>query len=186
VVFSDSQQALRAIQAGNDAQTGRTLIEKIAESIDALSRKGIDVRFKWSPGHEGIVGNEEANDAAQEASSQEGRPIALARERVREVAGVIRLINRDRSENPTLFDITRLPEQYTWKMVQALPGKHTLRLYRSLTLDQAAILVQARTGHCRLNQYLSRIGVVDEARCSYRNDKETIRHLTRDRRREVW
>ena len=58
-----------------------------------------------------------------------------------------------------------------------IPGKHTLRLYRSLTSDQAAILVQARTGHCRLNQYLSRIGVVDEARCSRGNDEETIRHL---------
>jgi hypothetical protein len=93
------------------------------------------------------------------------------------VAGVIRLINRDRSENPTLFDTTRLPIQYTWKMDQALPGKHTLRLYRSLTSDQAAILIQARTGHCRLNQYLSRIGVVDEAKCSCGNDEETIRHL---------
>ena len=93
------------------------------------------------------------------------------------MVGVIRLINRDRSENPTLFDTTRLPGQYTWKMDQALPGKHTLRLYRSLTSDQAAILIQARTGHCRLNQYLSRIGVVDEAKCSCGNDEETIRHL---------
>jgi hypothetical protein len=126
VVFSNSYQALQAIQAGNDARTGRALLEKIAVSIEALSRKGIDVRFKWSLGYEGVVGNEEANDAAREASSQEGRPTALARERVREVAGVIRLINRDRSENPTPFDTTRLPGQYTWKMDRALPGKHTL------------------------------------------------------------
>jgi hypothetical protein len=141
VVFSDSYQALQAIQAGNDARTGRALLEKIAVSIEALSRKGIDVRFKWSPGYEGVVGNEEANDAAREASSQEGKPTALAWERVREVAGVIRLINRDRSENPTPFDTTRLPGQYTWKMDRALPGKHTLQLYRSLTLDQAVILI---------------------------------------------
>jgi hypothetical protein len=177
VVFSDSQQALRAIQEGNDARTGRALLQTIAESIDVLSKVGIDVRFRWSPGHEGVVGNEEANDAARKASSQEGKPTAQARERVREVAGVIRLINRDRSKNPTLFDTTRLPGQYTWKMDQALPGKHTLRLYRSLSSDQAAILIQARTGHCRLNQYLSRIGVVDEAKCSCGNDEETIRHL---------
>jgi hypothetical protein len=52
-----------------------------------------------------------------------------------------------------------------------------LNLYRSLTSDQAAILIQARTGHCRLNQYLSRIGVVDKAKCSCGNDEETIRHL---------
>jgi ribonuclease HI len=113
VVFSNSYQALQAIQEGNDARNVRALLEKIVESIVTLSRKGIDVRFKWSPGHEGVVGNEEANDAARETSSQEGRPTALARERVREVAGVIRLINRDRSENPTSFDTTRLPGQYT-------------------------------------------------------------------------
>jgi hypothetical protein len=62
-------------------------------------------------------------------------------------------------------------------MDRALPGKHTLQLYRSLTSDQAAILIQARIGHYRLNQYLSRIGVVDEAKCSCGNDEETIRHL---------
>jgi hypothetical protein len=45
------------------------LLEKIAVGIEALSRKGIDVRFKWSLGYKGVVGNEEANDAAREASS---------------------------------------------------------------------------------------------------------------------
>jgi ribonuclease HI len=95
VVFSDSQQALRAIQAGDGANSGWALLLRIAESIDSLSKTGIDVRFRWSPGYEGVVGNEEANDAAREASSREGRPIALARERVREVGGVIQLINRE-------------------------------------------------------------------------------------------
>jgi hypothetical protein len=117
--------------------------------------RGDRIRFRWSPGHEGVVENEEANDAAREASSQEGRPTAPARERMREVAGVIRLINRDRSDNPTPFDTTRLPGQYTWKMDQTLPEKHTLQLYGSLTSDQSAILIQARTGHFRLSQYLS-------------------------------
>jgi hypothetical protein len=82
---------------------------RIAESIDALSKTGMDVRFRWSLGYEGVVGNEEANDVAREALSQEGRLTALARERVREVGGVIRLINRDRSENPTPFNTTKLP-----------------------------------------------------------------------------
>lgn len=109
VVFSDSQQALRAIQAGNDARTGRALLLKIAESIEALYKAEIDLRFRWSPGHKGVVGNEEANDAAREASGHTGQPTVPALERVREVAGVIRLINRDRSEDPSLFDTTRLP-----------------------------------------------------------------------------
>jgi ribonuclease HI len=176
-IFSDSQQALRAMQAGNDANAGRALLKRISEDIDNLIQSGVDVRFRWSPGHEGVVGNEEANDAAREASSQEGRPTARACERVREIGGVIRLINRDRSENPTPFDATGLPGQYTWRMDKALPGKHTLNLYRSLTSDETAILIQARTGHCRLNQNLYRIGLVDEATCICGEDEETIRHL---------
>jgi hypothetical protein len=111
------------------------------------------------------VGNEEADDAAREASSHTGKPTAPALERVREVAGVIRLINRDRSEGPKPFDTTSMPGRYTWKMDQALPGKHTLQLYGSLTSDQTSILIQARTGHCRLNQNLARGGIVDSARC---------------------
>jgi ribonuclease HI len=50
---------------------------RIAESIDTLSKIGIDVRFRWSPGYKGVVGNEEANDVAREALSREGRLIAL-------------------------------------------------------------------------------------------------------------
>jgi len=93
----------------------------------------------------------EADEAAKEASNQEGKPTAPAQERVQEIAGVIRQINRDRSENPTPFDTPALLGQYAWKTDQALPGKHTLQLYGSLTLEQASILVLARTGYCRLN-----------------------------------
>jgi hypothetical protein len=177
VVFSDSQQALRAIQAGNDARTGRALQSKIAESVETLCRAGIDLRFRWSPGHEGVVGNEEVDDAAREASSHTGNPTAPALERVREVAGVIRLMHRDRSEDPDPFDTTRLPNEYPWKTDRALPGKYTLQQYGSLTSDQASILIQARTGHCQLNQYLSRAGLVDDAKCGCGEDNEMIEHV---------
>jgi hypothetical protein len=60
---------------------------------------------------------------------------------------------------------------------QALPERNTLQLYKSLTSDKAAILIQARTGHRRLNQYLSRVRVVDEVKYRCGNDEETIRHL---------
>jgi hypothetical protein len=65
------------------------------------------------PAHEGIIGNEEADEAARAVSSQKGRPTALTLERVREVKGVIRLINRDRSDDPTPFDSLGLASQYT-------------------------------------------------------------------------
>jgi len=110
------------------------------------------------------IGNKEADKAAKEASSQVGKPIAVAQEKAREIAGGPCLINWDRSENPTPFDTSMLPGQYTWRMDQALPEKHILQLYGSLTLDQTLILIQAKTGYCWLNQYLSQAGIVYKAK----------------------
>jgi hypothetical protein len=144
------------------------------------------------PAHERIAGKEETDEAARAASSRNGKPSAPALERVRKVEGVIRLIDRDRSDNPTPFDPTGLAGQYTWKIDQALPGKHTLRLYGALTSDQATTLIQARTGHCRLNRYLARIGLVESALCECERGEETIRHVIlscarwAEERRELW
>jgi hypothetical protein len=65
-----------------------------------------------------------------------------------------------------------------WNVDQALLGKQTLYSSKMLTSEQMAIFIQARTGHCWLSQHLSRIGVIDKARCSCGNDEETIRRLT--------
>jgi ribonuclease HI len=65
------------------------LLYRILEAIAKLVRKNTSVRFRWVLAHEGIIDNEEADEAARAASSQKGRPTALALERVREVEGVI-------------------------------------------------------------------------------------------------
>jgi ribonuclease HI len=176
-LFSDSQLALRAIQEGNGAKRGRNLLRKIAESFFALQKKDIDVEFRWVPGHSGVCGNEQADTAAREAASSTGGLTAPLSRRVREAAKLIKAIEQDRKCESDQFDPDGLPGQYTWKLDQALPGRHTLRLYGALTSDQASILIQARTGHCRLNQYLSRMGVVEDAKCSCGIDEETIRHI---------
>jgi len=77
-------------------------------------------------------------------------------------------------------------------MDQALPGNHTLQLHGALTSDQAASLTQAMTGHCRLNRYLARIGLVESALCECGRGEETIRHVIlfcprwAEERRELW
>jgi hypothetical protein len=128
-------------------------------------------------GHSGVCGNTQADEAAREAANREGGLTAPLARRVREATGVIRLVERDRAADSNHFDPDGLPGQYTWKLDQALPGRHTLRLYGALTSEQASILIQARTGHCRLNQYLSRLGVVEEAKCQCGIDDETVRHV---------
>lgn len=47
-------------------------------SLDrAVSSATVDFKFRRSLGHEGVVGNEEAEDAAREASSHTGKPTGL-------------------------------------------------------------------------------------------------------------
>jgi hypothetical protein len=125
----------------------------------------------------GNVGNEEADEAARAASSRKDKPSAPASERVREAEGVIRLTDRSRNDNPTPFDSTRLAGQYKWKMDQALPGKHTLQPYRALKPGQTATLIRTRTGHCRMNRYLAKIGLVKNALCECERGEETIGHV---------
>jgi ribonuclease HI len=67
-IFSDSQYALRAIQAGNNARTRRFLLKRISESFHALYEEGIDVEFRWVPGHAEVCGNTEADEAARAAT----------------------------------------------------------------------------------------------------------------------
>lgn len=71
VLFSDGQQALRAIQCGVNviSESKRTLLYRVLRATANLSRKKTDVRCRWVPAHEGIVGNEEADEAARAASS---------------------------------------------------------------------------------------------------------------------
>jgi ribonuclease HI len=40
------------------------LLHRISEAIAKLVRKNTSVRFRWVLAHEGIVGNEEADEAA--------------------------------------------------------------------------------------------------------------------------
>lgn len=76
----------------------------------------MDLRFRWSLGYSGIIGNKEADEAARIESSRKGKLTAPILERVREVSGVVRLINKDRSKDLTALDTTSMPGRYTWKI----------------------------------------------------------------------
>ena len=49
-------------------QSGQTILRIIAEKIEMLRSEGIEVRLQWVPAHEGIEGNELADQAAKHAT----------------------------------------------------------------------------------------------------------------------
>lgn len=45
-----------------------------------------------------------------------------------------------------------------------------------LSREEASILAQARTGHARLDSYLARIKIIEDAKCSCGDGDETVSH----------
>jgi hypothetical protein len=62
-------------------------------------------------------------------------------------------------------------------MDKAWSGKHTFRLYRALTSDEASILVQTRTEHCGLNACLLRKRLAEKLMCECGCGDETVLHV---------
>lgn len=177
-IFSDSTRALTAISRGNKATSCRAILQDISLLLRQRASSTQQLpKLAWSPGHKGIPGNERANTVARQATAEQGHPTAPVDERIQELPGVLQLIERDRSENPTPTRSHKHVGHYTWQLDQALPGKHALALYNNVSSEEASVLIQARTGHCRLNQSLYRLKVVDTADCQCGEGEESIQHV---------
>ncbi len=69
-IHIDNQAAIRA--TGDSKQgPGKYIIDRLHKQIDALRKnnRNIKITIRWSPGHEGIQGNEEADKVAKEAAA---------------------------------------------------------------------------------------------------------------------
>lgn len=71
-------------------------------------------------------------------------------------------------------------DKFTHSFDKALPGKHTLALYKGKTHIEAATLCQLRSGTCKLNKYLARIGAIEVDTCSCRRESESVNHFCLD------
>jgi len=66
-VFTDSQVTLKQIQS-DEPGPGQVLALRTMNWVDALTRKNIQVEYRWVPAHKGIEGNEEADQQATKAA----------------------------------------------------------------------------------------------------------------------
>ena len=67
--------------------------------------------------------------------------------------------------------------KFTHSFDNALPGKHTLEIYNGKSHDEAATLCQLRSGMCKPNKYLARIGAIEEDACSCGRESESVDHF---------
>jgi ribonuclease HI len=153
IIRSDSQAALKSL-AHPRQQSGQHIVISILEAIQRLRTLRVRITLIWVPAHTGIEGNEAAHSLAHEATAAGRTPLITAIPRLKSST-----LHCARSE--VLKPMTKPSDHshFAKQIDQALPGKHTRLLYNSLIKSDARILVQLRTGKCRLKGYLARINV---------------------------
>jgi ribonuclease HI len=172
VVFSDSQAALKSLSRPRQ-QSGQYIITSILGDIENMrARGGPDIALRWVPAHAGVPLNEQANSLARAATERGRLPMQPFLRRLRTVTWH-NAQKTGRGEEWSQSDHSFFARQVD----QALPGRHTRRLYDHLTKTDAGILAQLRSGKCRLNHYLARINAVDSEQCDCGQGPETVGHF---------
>ncbi|KAF4547349.1 Hypothetical protein D9617_45g091270 [Elsinoe fawcettii] len=163
--MTDSQDAFKGIEDGGRSGSSDALQLATLRETQLIRETGRDVKVIWIPGHSGVVGSELAHLAAQKLTTPETKAVVKPELRIRENAKVCRLLRKEvEADTPPVQS-------------NALPGKHSLRLYGAPSHEDAGVLTQARTGHAYLNVYLARTKEIDSAACACEGGAESVKHV---------
>lgn len=160
-IFSDSQAALDLLTHPIQPASLQYMTRFLLRSHSYIPTN-LPVRLYWTPGHEGIELNEQADKAAKDAAEDTGEQVMLP-------ISLGGLLRRTR----TLF---HQREVITLKNFKT-KGRQIAEALNSLGKGEAAAIFQLRCGHCPLKTFLHRIGREDDDRCVHCKVKETVTHF---------
>jgi ribonuclease HI len=72
-IFTDNQSALMTLRKPGNT-SGQYILRRVLLLLRKVTTLGIEVDFRWIPAHQGIPGNEAADQAAKQAAERGTRP----------------------------------------------------------------------------------------------------------------
>ena len=189
----DMLEDLQAVQArrrgerieGYRRGRGRTRLEDGSVGwIEWRLKRWCKTRFVWTPGHEGIDGNERADEEAKRAAQGESSPAKdlppfLRRKPLPLSVSATRQLLKKKMKQRWQGEWSSSPRFARTKQIDnSLPSDDYLHIIDQLRRNQASILTQLRTGHIPLNAILHRIRRLDTPDCPHcqHGTRETLFH----------
>ena len=186
----DNQAIVQAL-TNCRAQPAQSLLDTIHGLCDDWRKRNwwhrTHIRISWVSGHNGAMGNEQADEESKKAVEEGSSPGIMLPVKTREDKLPVSLAVavaafRDKLHAQWRELWARSPQQ--WKMAKIdakLPSPAFLQATDNLTRVQVSVLMQLRTGHAPLNAFLHRIGRVDSLLClACLSTDETIHHFLFD------
>jgi ribonuclease HI len=163
---TDNQAAILALDQHKPGPS-HTILNEFESIIGRIREEqgNLDVTVQWVPGHQGIQGNEDADQAAKQAaggSSSRARSLPkLLRKPLPTSKAAVKLILSRKLQARALKWRHNSPRYHEASRIDPnMPSKHFLQDIEDLPRPHPSILLQLRTGHAPLNYFLHKIGQV--------------------------
>jgi len=178
IIFTDSQAATKAVFKPK-RQSGQQIIQGILYKLEtlALANPNLNLTIEWIPGHMDIPGNERADAEAKKAAKEKGKLGKPFQHRGLKSSQNQNIEAKISSQARKEWEEAETKEQFQ-KIIRKNPTKQSGSKYYNCAINrrQATRLVQLRTGHIPLNQYLHRFHIIDSPQCACGQGVETISH----------
>jgi hypothetical protein len=182
----DNQAAILA-SVDNKPGPGKYMLDILHEQISTLKDRNDDIKLKvrWTPGHVGIKGNEEADVAAKAASAgacsarkalpkQFRKPLPTSKSAAKQCFNA-KLQEAAREAWRISPQANRLKG-----IVSDVGGKKYRKATAKVDRCTGSLWTQLKTGHIGLNAHLHRIKISETAACTAcKQYNETVDHVLR-------